>query len=245
MPVVRVAALGDSLSCGEGVGLSVPAAATWPARVTACVPGGRLLPLAAPGARVRDVLATQVQRAVTAEPHVVTLLVGLNDVSRAGWSPRTFAVELRAVLGLLAPTGAAVLLGRLHDPSRLVPLPAPLRRVVRGRVAAVNEAIDAAAAAHPRVRLLDLATVDGLLDRRAWDVDRLHPNAAGHASIAAAAVRALEGLGMPVVPAGGSVLPAAPGPVAEAQWLLRSGLPWLAGHVPSVVLPAVAAVLGR
>ena len=242
---MRVASLGDSLSCGEGVGLRVPAAATWPARLTSCVRGGRLLPLAAPGSRVRDVLATQVQRAVTSEPHVVTLLIGLNDLSRSGFSPRTFAVELRAVLGLLAPTGAQVLLGRLHDPSRLVPLALPLRRVVRGRLAVVNEAVDAAASSYARVHVLDLARVGGLLDRRAWDVDRLHPNAAGHALIAAAAVEALAGLGVPVVAAPGPALPSAPGPVAEVQWLLRSGLPWLAGHVPSVVLPALAATVRR
>jgi hypothetical protein len=50
---------------------------------------------------------------------------------------------------------------------------------------------------------------------------------------------------VPVVRPPGATLPDAPGAVAEAQWLLRSGLPWLAGHVPSVVLPALAATVRR
>lgn len=243
---LRIASLGDSLSCGEGVGLRLPLAHTWPARLTASVNGADLVPLAAPGARVRDVLAGQVQRAARHSPDVVTLLVGLNDITRAGFAARSFALELRAVLGVLAPTGAHVLLGRLHDAARLVPLPPPLRRVVRERTALVNEVVDEAAAAGAgRVHLLDLAAIPGLLQRRAWDVDRLHPNAAGHALIARSAADLLAPLGFDVRPVARPILPAAPGAIEETRWFLRAGVPWLAGHGTQVVLPALAAGLRR
>ena len=243
---VRLVALGDSLSCGEGVGLRVPLADTWPARLAACVDGGSLLPLAAPGARVRDVLAGQVDAAAAADRHVVTLLIGLNDISRAGFEVPSFAADLRGVLDRLVPTGAHVLLGRLHDAASLVPLPARLRRVVQDRTDRVNEVVDAEVAADPRrVHVLDLASIAGLRNRRSWDVDRLHPNADGHALIAASAAGLVGALGLPVRRSSTPVLPAAPGPVAEVRWLLRSGLPWLAGHVPQVVLPALAAGVRR
>lgn len=243
---VRLVALGDSLSCGEGVGLRVPLADTWPARLAACVDGAALLPLAAPGARVRDVLAGQADAAAAADPDVVTLLIGLNDLTRAGFAAPSFAADLRAVLDRLAPSGAHVLLGRLHDAAALVPLPARLRRVVQDRTERVNEAVDAEVAAAPgRVHALDLATIAGLRHRRSWDVDRLHPNPAGHALIAASAAALLASLGFPVRRASSPVLPAAPGPVSEVWWLLRSGLPWLAGHVPQVVLPALSAGVRR
>ena len=158
----------------------------------------------------------------------------------------SFAIDLHAVLDLLRPSGAHVRLGRLHDAAALVPLPARLRRVVQERTALVNAVVDAEAAADPgRVHLLDLASVPGLRHRRTWDVDRLHPNAAGHGLIAAAAVEAVAGLGLPVVRTTPAAVPSSPGLVAEATWLLRSGLPWLAGHVPSVVLPTLAATVRR
>lgn len=241
---LRLVALGDSTSCGEGVGLRLPAELTWPALLAAAMPGSSLLPLAAPGARLRDVLATQVQRAAAHRPHVATLLIGLNDISRGGFDARSFAVDLRATLALLAPTEAVVLLGRLHDPARLLPLPPALKRTVQVRQAAVNAAVDAACAVgEGRVLALDLQDVAGLERRSAWEVDRLHPNRAGHALIAAAAADVLRSHGMPVAPVPVPPTCRTPGRLDEAGWVVRSGLPWLAGHVPQVVLPAVSATL--
>lgn len=241
---LRVVALGDSTSCGEGVGLRLPAELTWPALLSAALPGSTLLPLAASGARLRDVLATQVQRAATHRPHVATLLIGLNDISRGGFDAGSFGVDLRAVLTLLAPSEPVVLLGRLHDPSRLLPLPASLRRTIQERQAAVNALVDTAAAdSHGRVHVLDLETVAGLERRTAWEVDRLHPNRAGHALIAAAAADVLRRQGLPVAAVPTPLATSAPGRLREAGWLVRSGLPWLTCHLPQVVLPALSATL--
>jgi len=81
--------------------------------------------------------------------------------------------------------------------------------------------------------------------RRAWEVDRLHPNVAGHALIAQAAARVLRQAGCRIGPVRQPRLPDAPGPAKEAQWLLRHGLPWLGSHLPQVVVPAVGAILRR
>jgi hypothetical protein len=134
-----------------------------------------------------------------------------------------------------------VLLGRLHDASTVLPLPPGLRDTVRERTAAVNAAVDACAG--PDVRLVDLAAVAALRNRRAWDLDRVHPNAAGHALIAAAAAQVLREAGCRLEPVRLPRLPAAPGPWREAHWLVRHGLPWLGAHVPQVVAPAVSAAV--
>lgn len=243
---LRVVSLGDSTSCGEGVGLSVDPARTWPARLAAALPGGELLPLATAGARVRDVRAQQLAVAVEARPHLATLLIGLNDVSRGGFCESAVAEDLRVVVHELRLSGATVLLGRLHDPCRHLPLPATLRAAVRGRVAVVNAAVDAAAASAARegtggdVHVLDLARMPALGLRRAWAVDRVHPHDAAHALIAAEAARVLSDAGLPVDRVHAAGLPQhAPGVVQEVWWTARHGLPWLAAHARDVVLPAV------
>lgn len=175
---MRMVALGDSTSCGEGVGLRLPFEQTWPARLSAAAHAD-LLPLAIPGARLEDVWRDQLPVVRDTGADVVTLLVGLNDLSRSGFDRERFSTRLGELVAALRGTGALVLLGRLHDAARVLPLPPALRRTVRARTCAVNAAADACAG--PRVRLLDLAALPALHHRRVWDVDRLHPNAAGHA----------------------------------------------------------------
>lgn len=240
----RIVALGDSISCGEGVGLRVAPAATWPALLAASSPGTELVALARPGARLSDVLHEQLPRVQEASPDLVTLLIGLNDISRGSFDRQRFAEQLCDVVVGLRPTGALLLLGRLHDASLVLPLPPRLRENVRTRIVAVNEAVDTCAG--PHVRLLDLHALRALRSRRAWAVDRVHPNEVGHALIAQAAADVLRQLGCRLLPLRTPPLPPAPGRYREAAWLLRHGLPWLGNHVPQVVLPALAAtVRGR
>lgn len=237
----RIAALGDSISCGEGVGLRVPSTAVWPARLAATTPGGELIPLARPGARLEDVRRVQLPVALEQEADAYTLLIGLNDLSRSGFDPERFATELAHTVTVLRDTGALVLLGRLHDATALLRLPGRLRHAIRQRTATINAAVDACRG--DRVRVLDLAALAGLRMRQAWDVDRVHPNVAGHAIIARAAARVLREAGWRIGPVRQPRLPPGPGRLREAEWLLRHGVPWVSGHVPQVVVPAVAATL--
>lgn len=236
----RIVALGDSTSCGEGVGLSIPSGCTWPSRLTAATPGAELVPLAVAGSRLRDVRDVQLPQALRSRADIVTLLIGLNDVARAGFDRHDFRRALEDVVGAVRATGALLLLGRLHDVTAVLPLPPALRDAVRSRTAAVNDAVDSCVD-DDRVRPLDLASLPGLRMRRMWEVDRVHPNVAGHALIADAAARVLRSAGLPVGPVRQPAMPSAPGPLREVGWLVRHGLPWLGAHVPQVVLPALIA----
>ena len=240
---VQVVSLGDSVSCGEGIGLSVRSDRTWPALLTAAVPGAELVPLAVAGSRLRDVREHQLPPAVAAEPHLATLLVGLNDVARSGFEPDVFDRELRSVVQALAGTGATVVLGRLHDPCRHLHLPRGVRALVTIRVAAVNAAVDRAAAESAgAVLVLDLGVLRELQLRQAWAVDRLHPAAATHSVLARAAADLLRAAGYDVGVPVAQPLPArAPGRVSAAWWAGRHGMPWLAAHTREVLLPALAA----
>lgn len=227
-------ALGDSTSCGQGVGLGVPAAATWPARLARLLPGTRLVSLAQPGARVRDLREHQLPVADGLGADLATVLVGLNDVARPGLDATLVGEHLRAVVDGLRASGTVVLLGRLHDPTALLPLPRSLADLVRARTAIVNAAVDACRG--PGVHVLDLARVPRLASRRAWDLDRLHPNVAGHAVLAAAAASVLARAGVSVLAPPPVPLPRAPSLREEGCWLLRHGLPYGVRRVPRLAV---------
>lgn len=233
-----LATLGDSVSCGEGVGLRVPLERTWVGLLAAAMPGTEHLALAAPGARTHEVRRDQLPTAVLARPELATVATGLNDVTRAGFDAAQTYADLRHCVSRLLDTGAHVLVVRLHDPTRQLPLPPALRRAVQMRVTAVNAAVDAAAGA--RVPVLDLEQVPLLRTRAAWAVDRMHPSALGHAAIASAAAQVLRDGGWFVRPLQEPAPLPDPGRVAEVSWLVRHGLPWLASHGRQVGVPLLA-----
>ena len=239
---MRVVSLGDSFSCGAGVGLRLPLADTWVGRLTAALSGADHVPLATAGARTADVRHAQLPAALAAAPDLATLATGLNDVTRAGFDGAVTRADLLHVVAALRGTGARVLLVRLHDPTTVLPLPGSLRRAVQARMVQVNAAVEEAARM-PGVVLVDLGAVGALRLRGAWAVDRMHPSAAGHAAIAWSAARALRQSGQRVQPVRrvtAGELPADPGLVAETAWLLRHGLPWLASHGRQVGAPLLS-----
>jgi len=232
----RVVALGDSISCGEGVGVSVHIAHTWTAVVAHSL-GGDLELLATRGARTADVRSAQLPLALARRPDVATLLIGLNDVSRGGWDAERTRTDLHAVVEALRAQGSVVLVVRLHDATALLPLPARLPARARSRIDAVNAAVDEAAI-RPGVLLLDLGAITQLRARSSWAIDRVHPSIAGHRLIAEAALDLLEAHRVPVP----NRVPIRPvtmhyGRLAEMRWLARHGAPYLVRNLDRVRQP--------
>ncbi|MCW2674471.1 MAG: lipolytic protein family [Frankiales bacterium] len=218
----RLQAFGDSFTCGEGVGVQVPLTLTWAAQLAEAL-GLAHVSHAVAGARVRDVVNRQLPSAEVAE--VSTLLVGLNDLARGGFDIAAVRAGLLASVARLGELSGTVVLGRLHDPAKVLWMPLPLRQLVGRRLAQVNAVVDEATE-FPRVTVVDLAAVPALQQPAGWAVDRVHPSAGGHRALARAAAAEL-GHELPEA----LELPAAPGLVRRAVWGARHGAPYLAGQV--------------
>ncbi len=239
-----VVALGDSFTCGEGVGVRVDPEDTWVAVLARALPAGRLVRLAVPGARVADVRTGQLPL-VPDGADVATLLVGLNDVARSGFDAAAVGADLLDTVAALRSRADDVLLGRLHDAGALLPLPARVARATRGRIEQVNAAVDEASR-WPGVCVLDLRRVPALARPGGWSVDRIHPGPAGHRGMAAAAIGALRNAGRhPVTPIDEVVVPPGSSPTARGWWAVRHGLPYATGHLREIGAPVASAVLRR
>jgi len=218
---LRVVALGDSISSGDGVGVLTPPDRTWTALLAGWLAPTQYVSLAAAGAKVRDVLAGQLPPTADLRPHLVTLCVGLNDLVKTDCGPR-LTTDLTALLVGLRAGGATVVVTRLHDPGVVFRMPRGLAAQVTARVALVNAVVDQFAATDPGVLPVDLGVL--VAEPACWAVDRVHPSVWGQAVLARTAASRL-GLAPPPHEA---VPPPPPGGLAHAAWVVRSGLPWLA-----------------
>jgi lysophospholipase L1-like esterase len=228
----RYIALGDSFT--EGLSDPDPSAPDafrgWADRLAghlaAAAPTGRIeyANLAIRGRLLPQVLAEQVPVALDAEPDLVSLVAGGNDLLRPGADPDRLAADLEAAVVAFREAGADVLLATGVDPRQT-----PIIRRTRGRVAVFNAHLWSIAARQGAV-VLDQWGAAWLQDARMWDPgDRIHLTAEGHRRTALAAAAAL---GVPV--AGDSTdwrTPLEPAPPKPAREVAAQELAWVRGFV--------------
>ncbi|GEJ57833.1 SGNH/GDSL hydrolase family protein [Anaeromyxobacter diazotrophicus] len=175
-------ALGDS----TGVGVGADRGGGYPARlaVRAAREGAsvRLVNLCVSGARVADLVAGQLAPGLAGKPDLVTLGVGINDVTW-GTDPEAFARDYERAAAALARLGVPVVAVNVPDLTRS-PLAAgeEAKRTLGARIAAVNARIAAAAARHG-FALVDLfsATSHELpFHPELLAADRFHPSDLGY-----------------------------------------------------------------
>ncbi|TCK22711.1 SGNH/GDSL hydrolase family protein [Pseudonocardia endophytica] len=230
--VRHLVAVGDSTAVGIGDPLPGGGWRGFPALLCDALgdPGAvRLTTLARSGARMADTRHAQVPAAAALGADVVVLCAGMNDTLRSDFDAAAIGRDYAESLAVLRRSGAHVIVLRYHDHTRVFRLPAPLRRALQGRIAALNAALDEAVAGAPGVGVLDLALLPGGYEPESWSVDRLHPSERGHRLLA-------RGLGELLVAAGWEMgrpvaLECAGGRVVTAwhrgAWIVGQGLPWL------------------
>ena len=91
------------------------------------------------GAQSKEVFLEQLPKVIAYSPDIAAVVVGGNDALRNGFSPQSLYENLRSTIAEMKFCGAEVLMIQLHDPTRIVPLPRLLQRVLRRRIEAVNE----------------------------------------------------------------------------------------------------------
>jgi lysophospholipase L1-like esterase len=221
----RFAALGDSLT--EGVG--DPAwfgLRGWADRLAAQIaltdPDFSYLNLARRSLRTAEVIEQQLGTALKFESDLAGAVVGMNDLLNPDFDPEGFAEDLRYLVIPLQDAGATVLMASFPDVSRGLPLLSSDRRLsLHNRLKSAGDVVRSVASE------LDAVFVDGWEMSRdgmpgVMSIDRLHPNARGHALIAAAFAEQLSirtGFQVEVPEHGGSRLTGGLESALHLRWL--------------------------
>jgi lysophospholipase L1-like esterase len=193
----RFVAIGDSQTEGLWDGDDIVGVVGYADRLAVMVdahqPGLRYANLAVRGATVGDVLAKQLDHALSMKPDLICACAGMNDLLRPG---RAFDKALRDV---------DYMYHRLAEYRRQAEFPVtvmtttfpnigdrfPTGRIQAARLVRLNGLIRAAAARHGYGLVeLDKAPSMRLLDT--WSPDRMHGSSKGHARFAAAAAEVLN-----------------------------------------------------
>ncbi|MGV0676717.1 SGNH/GDSL hydrolase family protein [Mycolicibacterium fortuitum] len=230
----RYVALGDSQTEGlwdgdDTVGL-MGFADRLAVRLDGLYPGLGYANLAIRGHRIGDVLNTQLPTALSMRPDLVTVCIGMNDVTRPGRSFTRALDDLDVVYRLLSDSGATVVTTTFPDITQIL----PVGRLLGKRVVRINDAINEAADRYG-FHLVDLYSAPSMREPETWSPDRVHGSAKGHALFAAAAA---EALGLP-----GSnhdwALTTGPGQIQSVRsraysqllWTQNMLMPWLWRHL--------------
>jgi lysophospholipase L1-like esterase len=185
--------------------------------------------LAVRGRRIRNLLDEQLPKALAMQPDLVTVCIGMNDVTRPGAYFDRALADLDDLHDQLAGSGATVATTTFPDLAQIV----PVGRFLGPRVIRINEAIRKAAERHG-FRLVDLYGAPSMTEAHTWSSDRVHGSAKGHALFAAAAA---EALGLPGsnhdwAQASDGAAPSSLRSRAHSQllWTQNMLMPWLWGH---------------
>jgi lysophospholipase L1-like esterase len=229
----RYVAIGDSQTEGLWDGDDTIGVIGFADRLAALLdaryPGLMYANLAIRGKRVTDVLNDQLPQALAMEPDLVTVCVGMNDVTRPG---RTFTIamaDLDDVYQQLADSGTTVVTTLFPDVARML----PVGRLIGSRIQQVNDVIRSAADRHG-FGLVDLYNAESMNEPSIWSHDRMHASTRGHILFAEAAAEALKLPGSNhdwAQPSGEEIQDSFwERQYAQAQWTRGLLIPWVWRH---------------
>jgi lysophospholipase L1-like esterase len=230
----RYVAIGDSQTEGlwdgdDSTGL-VGFADRFAMMVDAHHPGLTYANLAVRGRRIKDLLDEQLPAALELQPDLISVCIGMNDVTRPGPYFGEALAELDDLHTQLASSGATVVTTTFPDIAKIL----PIGRFIASRVEQINDEIRRAAAQYG-FRLVDLYAAPSMTQPDTWSADRVHGSAKGHQLFAAAAAEALG------LPGSNHDWALVDGPVrrpslrsqaySQVLWTQNMLMPWLWYHV--------------
>lgn len=232
-PYTRYVAIGDSQTEGLWDGDDSVGVLGFADRLAAMLdglhPGLGYANLAIRGRRIHDVLDDQLPRALAMRPDLITVCVGMNDITRPGLLFDQALADLDLLHVRLAESGATVVTTTFPDIARIV----PIGRILTTRMHRTNDAIVTAADRYG-FKLVDLYSAPSMTQPDTWSDDRVHGSTKGHVLFAAAAAEALDLPGSNHDWAHPD--PAAAGPslrertYSQLLWTKNMLAPWLLNH---------------
>lgn len=202
--------------------------------------------LSRPGARVAEMSSIQLEIALDIKPDLVIFICGGNDVLRNNFNPLEMHSQIIKTIKKLEEIECDVFAMNLHQPSRIIPLPKILKKVLDRRVKALNLIYEDLEKNHG-LKLLNIQNIEEVYDKQIWHVDRMHPNRIGHQKLATYFGKLLRTSGYRVQPIFIDS-PSRSSKLSNWKWMIRKGTPWFVKRsvdlFPVIIFLSICELLG-
>jgi lysophospholipase L1-like esterase len=178
---INYVALGDSTGVGVGAKEGGYVARLF-SRIQQARPGSRVTNLCVSGATSEDVRRLQLERAINADPSLVTLGIGINDIGH-GVSSQEFSENMEAILSRLqSQTKARVIVTNIPDISTAPRIPPMMQAELERVIVLFNQKINEIAGRHAATVVdIHAATQEQLASHPEYfSVDGFHPSDEGY-----------------------------------------------------------------
>lgn len=180
----RFVAIGDSFTEGIGDEVEGIALKSWVDHfVQLCVNDIEYANFAKRGLVTREIRSQQLEKALTFNPDLVSLIAGANDVLKGRWNHYAYKEDMKCMIDTLSKTGADIMIANLPDFTVRLPFSTEKKQVLKEQLLEANEVI-LSLSRERKLHHIDFWNHQLVNDNTLWSKDFIHPNSKGYVKVA-------------------------------------------------------------
>ncbi|OXB99665.1 lipase [Bacillus sp. M13(2017)] len=180
----RFVAIGDSFTEGIGDEVEGIALKSWVDHfVQLCEKDIEYANFAKRGLVTEEIRLQQLEKALTFNPDLVSLIAGANDVLKGRWNHDAYKNDMEFMIDTLSKAGADIIIANLPDFTVRLPFASEKKQVIKEQLLEANEVIHSLSREY-KLHHVDFWNHHLVNDNTLWSKDLIHPNSKGYVKVA-------------------------------------------------------------
>ncbi|GGD60100.1 SGNH/GDSL hydrolase family protein [Paenibacillus nasutitermitis] len=176
-------AMGDSLTEGIGEEVNNVELKSWVIHFSKQQPTMQVTNIAKRGLISREIRESQLDKAISLKPDLVSLFAGGNDILKGKWNHEHFHEDMEYMIHQLANgTNASIITCTLPDFTLRLPIPIEKKEAIQAQTLQANDRIQSLSQQYG-LCLIDFWNHPLSKDPDIWSSDGIHPNSVGYQKI--------------------------------------------------------------
>ena len=180
----RFVAIGDSFTEGIGDEVEGIALKSWVDHfVQLCVNDIEYANFAKRGLVTQEIRSQQLEKALTFNADLVSLIAGANDVLKGRWNHNAYKNDMEFMINTLSKTGADIMIANLPDFTVRLPFASEKKQIIKEQLLEANDVIRSLSREY-KLHNVDFWSHPLVNDNTLWSKDLIHPNSKGYVKVA-------------------------------------------------------------
>ncbi|PDZ55378.1 lipase [Bacillus cereus] len=180
----RFVAIGDSFTEGIGDEVEGIALKSWVDHfVQLCEKDIEYANFAKRGLVTEEIRLQQLEKALTFNSDLVSLIAGANDVLKGRWNHDAYKNDMEFMIDTLSKAGADIIIANLPDFTVRLPFASEKKQVIKEQLLEANEVIHSLSREY-KLHHVDFWNHHLVNDNTLWSKDLIHPNSKGYVKVA-------------------------------------------------------------